>query len=74
MTHVHLSIRPHAATVKLAEDQFKLVELTFLSEGLTMKVDLPLTDFETIVAKWADLQRQRSLTNEQKVGLFRRAP
>ena len=74
MTHLNLSIRPHAATVRLAEDQFKLVELTFLSEGLTMKVDLPLTDFETIVAKWADLQRQRSLNNEQKVGLFRRAP
>jgi len=72
MTHVHLSIRPHAATVKLAEDQFKLVELTFLSEGLTMKVDLPLTDFETIVAKWNDLQRQRNTNNDNKVGLFRR--
>ena len=45
MTHLNLSIRPHAATVRLAEDQFKLVELTFLSEGLTMKVDLPLSDF-----------------------------
>ena len=72
MTHLNLSIRPHAATVRLAEDQFKLVELTFLSEGLTMKVDLPLTDFETIVAKWADLQQQKKRNNEQKVGLFRR--
>ena len=24
-----------------------------------MKVDLPLSDFETIVAKWADLQQQK---------------
>lgn len=72
MTHLNLSIRPHAATVRLAEDHFKIVELTFLSEGLTMKVDLPMTDFETVVAKWNDLQRQRNTTSDNKVGLFRR--
>jgi hypothetical protein len=78
MTHSVLSIRPTGVTVKLAADNPKIVEVQFSSPGLSLTLDMPRIDFETVVAKWDTLCRR----DEQRtfpppaidLGLFKRSP
>ena len=79
MTHSVLSIRPTGVTVKLAADNPKIVEVTFSSPGLSLTLDMPRMDFETVVAKWESLCRREEQINMSQpppidIGLFKRAP
>lgn len=72
MTHAILSLRPNAVSVKPSDANPKLVEVQFVSNGLTMTVDLPRADFEMLIAKWADLKRNEEMKDDRTIGLFRR--
>jgi hypothetical protein len=74
MTHAVLSLRPSAVSVRLSEDNPKIVELQFISNGLSMTIDVPRTEFEVLTAKWSDLTRREEAREDKQLGLFRRAP
>ena len=76
MTQAALSIRPRAVSVRLSDNNPKIVEIHFISDGLSMMIDVPRNDFEMLIAKWDDLRTRehRENNNQHQLGLFRRAP
>jgi hypothetical protein len=72
MTRAALSLRPTAVSIRLSDSNPKIVEAQFLSNGLSVTVDVPRNDFEMLVAKWADLLRNEELKDTHQIGLFRR--